>query len=391
MSMIVAGVGLVPTQLTHTDTQVVNAYHNQVNTLQFILAKDPNTLTAADAAALGEAVSALQQLAQSGIAVTHDGPDGEPQTLQYYMTADMARQTDLLLRSMMAAGLTPGATPSVTQIKRWQDLGVEGINLVVNRAQIAVDTNRSLQALIETEYISTANDVLAEQLTGLQTAMSTTQAIIRTLTDLQNVRNLLAPEPRSGVNLSSLPSGTQAAQEAYNQQASAAFGQPLSPIVNYGNRTPQDVMAQVQKDREQLAAELTALDRISPPQIDSVGKAIYDPNTLQGKIAGVLSDMQSYLSGGVGSGISQSGLEAWLIDNMDKHLPKDSPSIVNLAGKIQQTFDGAIQAATNLNDTQKEEFRRYMFVFEEFYKSASAIMSQLNQILATMARNIAGH
>ncbi len=77
--------------------------------------------------------------------------------------------------------------------------------------------------------------------------------------------------------------------------------------------------------------------------------------------------MTYYFSGGtMDSSITQSGLEAWLIDNLDKHLPKDSPSVVGLAGKIQQTVDGAIQAATNLNDTQKEEFRRYMFVFENF-------------------------
>ncbi len=87
--------------------------------------------------------------------MTRTGPDGKPQTLTYRFTQDMARQTDLVIRSMMAAGITPGSTPTVNQIKAWQDLGVEGINLVVNRAQLAVDTNRSLQALIETEYVKT--------------------------------------------------------------------------------------------------------------------------------------------------------------------------------------------------------------------------------------------
>ncbi len=392
MAIIVAGIGLVQTELTHTDTVVVQAYTAQINTLQYILGKDSSTITAADAAAVGQAITNLQSLAQSGIPVTHTGPNGTPQTLTYRFTQDMARQSDLVIRSMMAAGIVPGSTPTVNQIKAWQDLGVEGINLVVNRAQMADETNRSLQALIETEYIRTGNDVLAEQLEALNIAMSATKKIIETLTDIQSIRNLLKPENRSAINLSALPSGNlQAAQEAYNQAASAAYGQPISPVVDYGNRNVQDVIGQMLKDRATLAQQLSELDRIQPPTLDSTGMAIRDPNTLQGKISGVLSDMTFYWSGGtMDSSITQSGLEAWLIDNLDKHLPKDSPSVVGLAGKIQQTIDGAIQAATNLNDTQKEEFRRYMFVFEEFYKSASAMMSQINQILASMAQNIAG-
>ena len=390
MSMIVAGVGLVPTELTETDSVVVHAYQAQVTILQNILSKGPNTLTAADANSASQALINLQSLASSGLPATHNNADGVPTTQTYRMTADMARQTDLLFRSMMAAGIAPGSSISVTQLQRWQDLGVEGIQVVVGRAMDAIDTNRSLQALIETEYIATGNDVLAAQLTGLQTAMSTTQAIIGTLTDIQAIRNKLAPEHRSGFSVSSIGGGVNAAEGTYNKMADSAYKNPINPIVDFGGQNPQDVIAQLVKDRAALASELSQLDKISPPQIGSTGKALYDPNSLQGKIAGVLSDMTTYLSKGSTNpdAVTFSGLQAWLIDNLDKHLPQDSASVVGLAGKIQQAVDGAIQAATNLNDTQKEQFRRYMFVFEEFYKSASAMMSQINQILATMAQHI---
>ena len=213
MSMIVAGVGLVPTELTETDSVVVHAYQAQVTILQNILSKGPNTLTAADANSASQALINLQSLASSGLPATHNNADGVPTTQTYRMTADMARQTDLLFRSMMAAGIAPGSSISVTQLQRWQDLGVEGIQVVVGRAMDAIDTNRSLQALIETEYIATGNDVLAAQLTGLQTAMSTTQAIIGTLTDIQAIRNKLAPEHRSGFSVSSIGGGVNAAEK----------------------------------------------------------------------------------------------------------------------------------------------------------------------------------
>ncbi len=66
MAIVVAGIGLVQTQLTETDTVVVQAYKAQIDTLQFILGKDSSTITAADAAAVGQAITTLQSLAQTG-------------------------------------------------------------------------------------------------------------------------------------------------------------------------------------------------------------------------------------------------------------------------------------------------------------------------------------
>ncbi len=390
MPMMVAGVGTVPTALTETDQVVVTDYQNQVAILQNILDQAPGTLTAADANTVSQAIINLQNLAASGLPATHNNYAGVPTTQTYYMTTDMARQTDLLMRSMMAAGITPGSAITLTQLQKWQDLGVNGVSVVVQRAAQAVDTNRSLQALIETEYVATANNVLATQLTALEAAMSTTQAITVTLTSLQSVRNLVAPENKSGVSLSALPTGVSAAETAYNTAAQSAFGNPINIYVAFGTQNPQDVIAQVATDRAQLAAELTQLDKISPPTIGSTGQAVYTPNSLQAEVSGVLSDMTTYLPIGATSpsDITLSGLEAWIIDNMNQHLPQDSPSAVALAGKIGQTFTAAVAAATNLNDTQKEQFQQYMFIFQEFYQSAGAIMTQINQILATMAQDM---
>lgn len=56
---------------------------------------------------------------------------------------------------------------------------------------------------------------------------------------------------------------------------------------------------------------------------------------------------------------------------------------------IQQNITAAITAGQNLNDTQKDKVRRFLFVFEEYYKSASAILTKITQIIQRMAQGIA--
>lgn len=391
MAILISGLGLVQTEFIETDQDVVVAYKKQFLIIQNVLATDPNALTQADANSLASAISSLKSLAVSGLSVTRSDIHGNLVTTTRRLTADMARQVDLLVRSMDAAGV--GSSPDVVAIRRWQDLGVQGINLVVNRAGQAINNNRSIQAMIELEYVKTGNDVLAEQLTSLRTALSTTQMVAKTLTQLQNIRNLLAPETKSAFTLSGLPTGDlSAAIEEYNQLASAAFGKPLDVVVNYKGQNPQNILNQMTQIRQALSKELLILDQLTPPTISSTGQAVRDPNSLGGKIATVLEDMQKFFdpSGSGSQVITQSGLEAWLIDNLNSHLGTDPASAANAAGKIQTDIDAAIQAATNLNDQQKEQFQRYMFVFQEFYKSAASMLSTINQIIATMAQN-AGH
>ena len=55
-------------------------------------------------------------------------------------------------------------------------------------------------------------------------------------------------------------------------------------------------------------------------------------------------------------------------------------------GEAALTF--AITAGQGLNDTQKADVQNYLFVFEEFYKSASAILQSITQMIEKMAQNI---
>lgn len=389
MAILVDGIGLVQTEINFTDDEVVAEYRRNFNIIQAVLSKDSASITAADAAALGAAMTALKELAQNGMMVTTTDHNGDPVQRIMRFTRDMARQVDLLSRSMKAAGIT--GEPDVLGVIRWQDLGVEGVNILVNRAGQAIDNNRSLQSLIELEYVRTGNEVLSAQLNTLYDAMTATKRVTEILTSLQDVRNLLAPEDRQGVDLNVLPSDEDEALEDYNDAADDAYKDPIDPIVDYKGKNPQDVIQQVTQIRADLAAQLTELDRLNPPPINDLGVAERDPNSLAGKLEAVLNDMKTFFetNGNGDPDITQDELEAWLIDNLDKHVDEDDPELANAAGDVQRNVQAAIQAATNLNDQQKEDYRRYMFVFEEFYKSASAMLSRISQMIEKMAQNAA--
>lgn len=74
----------------------------------------------------------------------------------------------------------------------------------------------------------------------------------------------------------------------------------------------------------------------------------------------------------------------WLVDNMDQH----SGDAAANSGQFQRNITTAITSATNINDEQKDELKQILFVFEEFYKSASAILQKMNDIMTKMAANI---
>jgi hypothetical protein len=58
------------------------------------------------------------------------------------------------------------------------------------------------------------------------------------------------------------------------------------------------------------------------------------------------------------------------------------------AGSIQDNITFAITAAQSLNDSQKEQVRRYMYVFEEYYKSASSLLAAISQLIQKIAQGI---
>jgi hypothetical protein len=58
-------------------------------------------------------------------------------------------------------------------------------------------------------------------------------------------------------------------------------------------------------------------------------------------------------------------------------------------GTYQSHLNNAVTASQALNDTEREQLQQVMFVYQQFYQSASSMLSTLNQLLQSIASNIA--
>jgi hypothetical protein len=137
------------------------------------------------------------------------------------------------------------------------------------------------------------------------------------------------------------------------------------------------------------------------PQISAIlGSDALEENSLYGRAAAVLSNLKTLFVGGTSTAPIQAenltgptqGVERakalfrWLTDS---NSIASSLKVGSLQpGDSQTAISAAITSAEGLNDTQKEAVRNFLFVFEEFYKSASAALQRISQMIEKMAGNI---
>jgi hypothetical protein len=119
-----------------------------------------------------------------------------------------------------------------------------------------------------------------------------------------------------------------------------------------------------------------------------------DPNSLLNRVKKLVDDFNAaFVSGttlaenltGTGTMAQGQALAQFLLDNQNTRY---SDVAGRTPGDSQQNLTFAMTSAQGLNDRQKEEVRRFLFVFEEFYKSAAAMLQRITQILEKMAQNI---
>jgi hypothetical protein len=75
----------------------------------------------------------------------------------------------------------------------------------------------------------------------------------------------------------------------------------------------------------------------------------------------------------------------WILDNQNQPLTTNTSTP---SGMIQNNLTQAIQSAQNLNTTQQQQVSQAMFIFQEFYKSASSVLDKITQIVEGMAQTI---
>lgn len=182
----------------------------------------------------------------------------------------------------------------------------------------------------------------------------------------------------------------------YTKLASAFYGAPIVPVftvsvpagaigagvppaslnnivLTSGSVLSGDGALAFEYFKEQLAQTKAAISGIISslrPITDSS-----DPTTLLRQLSTVYAGLP---------GASFSSISKWIVDG---YATGTVSGIIN-QGAVQQTITSAITAAQSLNDSQKQAVSNYMFIFEEYYKSAAMILSKITQIIEKMAATI---
>lgn len=407
---------LVNAEWEYTSSDLATGYSQQILRINDVFNRPRGYYTsnpdglAADVATVKDALSQLQIMAVNG-GVSANTPTS---TKQYFLTTEMATNLDLLLRTFVAAGSTDPAN-DVTEaiLLKWKDLSIQTpvIGDILRSAVNTLQGNRSIQALIELEYVRAGNELVNDQLGDLESGLTVNQKLIDLLGNLQQLRNNLVVLNRPTSNFAVIAGATTTNFPGkYEALASAHFQPPIFPIppstlIRYipvsgtGNpfRTiPVSLSLRGQSIFQQLLGFQDSLARFLPSIARLVGATgVADPNSLYGRLKSVQNDLNTLFqfNGQAASLLSDpiqkaTALYAYLTDRNDTA----NATLLNADGKTagtgQQLVDLAITSAQNLNDTQKEAVRNFLFLFEEYYKSASAVLQRISQIIEKMAQNI---
>ena len=384
--------GNVTVAIGSVSNTIVNPFEQLINNIQqywdVVNGDNRNVATSGNVIGLLQEVELLKELVQNGHTVgdrTH------------YVSNRMAKYTETIIMTMQAAGFDfTGATSAADMIpafQRWQAIAEAG-----NLLSGALTADQSIQAMIETDYIERGNDVIFEDMAGLKESLNQTSLALELLTDIQNLHNQVQPQKLDldnwlatnypgrwgGTWEGFINSADQADITRIYEEALGYVGvEPSWKGLNDGEYSLDemwDMLEEYRKRTDDIITELGALR----------GDEELDPDSLEGKLKDIFASLPSE-RGPMWTPESdapppEGTVAAWLIDGMNKY--DETGDDAEDRGIYHTAIAEAMTAASNLNDEQKSDLKRVMFVFEEFYKSASAIMSRVTQLLEKMAQNI---
>jgi hypothetical protein len=234
----------------------------------------------------------------------------------------------------------------------------------------------TLQALVELVYVRTANEIITSSLAALDTALETTQSSLTTLTGIQGLFNNVAVSKKGTFDFDYVDTPTDDYSDDYTSAASAFFGTPIVPFFSLSSGVPASTgspqypgfVSALDGYRSALMTEIAYLSTITVP--------LDDPNTLYTQLKYILSALPPS---------DFDAISKWILDGYG------SIGVSGLAnaGQFQTTLTNAMTAAQSLNNSQTQDVQRYLYLFQQYYQSAAAVLSAINQIITKMASNIA--
>ncbi len=537
MQVPIIGIGAAhATYAEYLSVNVLQAFTADIAPLKQIFLKDGSLITPADYDSILAQIQQLAELAQNGRTDTN----GQT-TFQSYMNQAMVDTLNGIMRTFALVGIPPSSgSPSLSDaqkiatVQAWQNLSLFGVDvnqalndalsLLPNSIQYQVSVTqpgtgipqtltveahptRTLLSMVQIEYLSIGNQIIGENLGQLQQALSTTQAVLNSLTTAQNILNqiqVINPQPpftfppvsgsivnqqallalaksnesfRQGLvggqttfsplTALSFPSSTNFFAQEINRllqqgtpQQQSDVSSILNSLLNFGGVVPPANNAQVLflaqrelvKQQPTLAAAMIqdyqAFTGTTPAQlIASIANGssnsfrdIYKPmasayftqiipsavptataasdllqvkqqlyqellqleaqsptntrntsGTLANAVYVVIQDISAAFSGI--STVNNPQLQSQLLSAVKKWILDGQDTVINSSGsqgnanKIGGHLTTAITSGQNLEETQRDAVTRAMFLFNEFYKTAYAIVSLIGKMITSINKS----
>lgn len=423
MQVAITGIGAASVSFTeYTSLNILQTYSSLIIPLKTVFQKAPSTLTASDYNTVLAQVAQLKLLAQNGV----DDTNGT-QTYKTYINGDMAGQLDDIMRTLAVVGIPPdpSAAPlssgeKIGTLMAWQSLSQFNIDVLgslnkallflpnayqytvavtnpgtgaVTQLSVAGSPAQTLQSMLEVEFVGAGNAQMSGKMGFLEDALAISSKVLTSLTAVQNLANQIQvnnpiPEyalppnfttttttnPTTGsVTITNTPLNILDYRKAYKISASAYFTQIFPSAVPVA-----DTAAKLLQTKQDLWNEMLELEQASPANSRNT------TGTLANAVYLVVKDISAAFNGitTLNNPSLQTqlldGVKNWIIDNQNVKL--DDSGGVTKAGQIQDRISSALTSAENLEEGQREDVRRFLFIFQQFYKSAAAIITLLGQL-----------
>ena len=442
MQVAITGIGTAPVNFAEYNSyNVLRTYTALLIPLKNVFQKAPSSLTSNDYDLIIEQIAQLKLLALNGV----DDTNGT-QTYKSFMNENMAAQLDDIMRTLAVVGMPPDpAAPPLSSGEKigtllaWKSLTQFQIDVLaslnkalsflpnayqytiavtnpgtgaVTQLNVAGSPAQTLQSMLEVEFVGAGNEQMSGKMSFLEDALALSRKILISLTAVQNLANQIQvnnpiPEyalppnfttvtnvnPLTGsVTITKVPLGILDYRKAYKISASAYFTQIFPSAVPVANTAER-----LLKTKQDLWTELLELEAATAGNKDPLTglPAPIDRNT-KGSLANAVYLVVKDISAAF-NGISTTnnpnlqaelieGVKTWIIDNQDIKL--DDTAGVNKGGQIQERISAALASAENLEEGQRENVRRFLFIFQQFYKSAAAMLTLLGQLFDKINRGI---
>lgn len=355
-----------------------------------------------------------------GLTNPPSGPPVPITSLTTTMNQYMAQGLDKLIRALRAAGWDPIASPVVpslpgnysvattalAQITATATSSIYGIASAIQKAiaaasqahiigKAALTDSMSIQQVLMVDYVSRGNEILFAEMQKLKDAIDLNESSLSYLNSLQDLMNQKDPEKfimqlqlLNGVNVNT--TNPQGLFDTFEKQT---YDQSLGTLTRIANESSAGLQAYF----ESLAGVPVPPGGTIPGEAPLSAGAFADLTAATNTIA-IYSKTQivtnlTFLITQLpqnATGLKQAlttiranfnnvpDLKTWIED-----------TLAGDAGLHQRNLSNGIVSSQSFNDTQREKLREVMFVFEEFYKSATGLLSRLTQLLEKMADGIA--